>query len=86
MRGVAETISVSGTDVLWEAPQPSRTAHCAANWIKLMLEKNLDEKFDLTTKLEQFSEKKVPPPIQGLNQMHYPPLRPVSRYLASYVL
>ena len=49
---------VSCTDLLWEAPQPSRTAHCAANRIKLMLEKNIDEKFDLTTKLEQFSEKK----------------------------
>ena len=50
---------VSCTDLLWDAPQPSRTAHCAANWIKLMLEKNLDQKFDLTQKLEQFPEKKV---------------------------
>ena len=52
---------VSCTDLLWDAPQPSRTAQCAANWIKLMLEKNLDQKLDLTQKLEQFTEKKLIP-------------------------
>ena len=57
---------VSCTDLLWDAPQPSRTAHCAANWIKLMLEKNLDKKFDLTQKLEQFPEKKLVPPNPDL--------------------
>ena len=62
----------SGTLFGWRSEFTQKHAQSTGNHMERLWKKNLDQKFDLTQKLEQFPEKKVGPPKFDLILLRIP--------------